>query len=63
MPRLSLTQSLADRTGTIGELFAMLRRHRLWWAIPAFALLVLLGLVLAGLQSVPYVAPFIYTVF
>jgi hypothetical protein len=41
----------------------MLRRNGRWWAIPAVMLVVLLGLVLAGLQAIPYVAPFIYTVF
>ena len=56
-------KSFADRASTVGELFAMLGDHGRWWAIPAFVLLILLGLVLIGLQAIPYVAPFIYTVF
>jgi hypothetical protein len=49
--------------GTIGQLLRMLSVHGHWWAIPAFALLIVLGLVLVGLHAIPYVAPFIYTVF
>lgn len=63
IPKISFTQSLIDRMGTVGQLLRMLGVHGHWWAIPAFVLLILLGLVLVGLQAIPYVAPFIYTVF
>ena len=40
----------------------MLGHNQRWWIIPAVALLIVLGIVLVGLQAIPYVAPFIYTV-
>ena len=58
-----MIRSISDRLSTIGELFGVLRLNGRSWAIPAVMLVVLLGLVLAGLQAIPYVAPFIYTVF
>jgi hypothetical protein len=54
---------MSDRASTIGELFGMLGHHGRWWIMPAFVLVVVLGIVLAALQAIPYVAPFIYTVF
>jgi Family of unknown function (DUF5989) len=41
----------------------MLGHHRRWWIIPAVMLVIVLGIVLLALQAIPYVAPFIYTVF
>ncbi len=41
----------------------MLGRHGRWWIIPAVMLLIVLGIVLVVLQAIPYMAPFIYTVF
>lgn len=52
-----------DRVATISELFRMLGQNGRWWIMPAVAVVVLLGLVLAALHAIPYVAPFIYTVF
>ena len=63
MPRILLLRGVADRFATIGELLAMLSANGRWWTIPAVMLVVMLGLVLAGLQAIPYVAPFVYTVF
>jgi hypothetical protein len=63
MLSLQWTHSLADRFRTVGELFRMLRTNGRWWAMPLFAIVVLLSFVLAGLQAIPYVAPFIYTIF
>ena len=57
-----MLQNLADRASTVGELFSMLGHNHRWWIIPAVALLIVLGVVLVGLQAIPYVAPFIYTV-
>lgn len=51
------------RLGTLGELLRMLVRHGRWWAVPMVVVLGTLGLILAGLQAVEYVAPFIYAVF
>ncbi len=55
--------NVALRLGTIGEIWRMTRRTTRWWLAPMFVLLAVLGLALAGLQAIPYVAPFIYAVF
>jgi hypothetical protein len=60
---MALIRGVSDRLSTIGELVGVLQQNGRWWAIPAVVLVVVLGLVLAGLQAIPYVAPFIYTVF
>jgi len=58
-----LLRSFADRASTIGELFGLLGHDGRCWVIPAAALLIGLGIVLIVMQAIPYVAPFIYTVF
>ena len=60
---MAIARGVTDRLRTIFELFGMLKSNKRWWAIPAFFLLMLLGLALAGLHAIPYIAPFIYTVF
>jgi hypothetical protein len=55
--------TFATRLRTVGELARVARQSRRWWLAPMFLLLGLLGLALAGLQAIPYVAPFIYSVF
>ncbi len=54
---------IALRFQTVFEMLAMLRATGRWWLAPLFAMLLLLGLALAGLQAIPYVAPFIYSLF
>ena len=56
-------EALGDRFATIAELFQMLASGGRWWAIPAFVVLILLSIVFVVLHAMPYVAPFIYTVF
>ncbi len=56
-------EGLRLRLDTLGELLNMLSRNKRWWLVPMVAVLGLLGLVLAGLQAVEYIAPFIYAVF
>jgi hypothetical protein len=56
-------ESLLLRLGTVGELLALFLRGKRWWMLPLVGLLLALGLVLVLLQSVQYVAPFIYMVF
>ncbi len=48
--------------GTVGELFALLWSHRLWWLIPAIVVLLFFGIVIA-LGGLAGVGPFIYTLF
>ena len=54
---------MALRFRTVIELLAMLRATGRWWLAPLFGTLLLLGLALAGLHAIPYVAPFIYSLF
>ena len=56
-------ESLMLRMGTAGELFSMFLRGGRWWMLPMLMGFVLLGLILALLESASYVAPFIYMVF
>ena len=56
------TSMMTDRFRTIGELLRMLQTNGRWWAVPLFAVIVCLSLVLVALQAIPYVAPFIYSV-
>jgi hypothetical protein len=53
---------LSERFRTVSELFRMLNANGRWWAMPFFAIVMVLGLVLGLLQAIPYVAPFIYTI-
>ena len=46
----------------ISELFRFLWKQKLWWLIPAVAVLLIFGLLLIFAQSTP-LAPFIYTLF
>ena len=56
-----VTESQAQRTGFVKELFLFLAHNKKWWLLPIVVVLVLLAVlaVLAGTA----VAPFIYTLF
>jgi hypothetical protein len=56
-------ESMLLRLGTVGELCALLVRGGRWWMVPLVLVLVLAGVALLLLQSMQYVAPFIYMVF
>ncbi len=56
-------ESFLLRLGTAGELLSMFVRGGRWWMLPLLLIFLLLGLILVLLQSVQYVAPFIYMVF
>ncbi len=56
-------ESFLLRMGTAGELLSMFVRGGRWWMLPLLLIFLLLGLILVLLQSVQYVAPFIYMVF
>jgi hypothetical protein len=51
------------RLGTAGELLALLWRGGRWWMLPIVVILLAAGALLLFLQSVHYVAPFVYLVF
>jgi hypothetical protein len=54
--------ALLARFRVIQALTQSFARSEHWWMLPMVFILVLLGLVLAGLQTLHYVAPFIYAV-
>ena len=63
---MSIERSLSAlglRLGTLGQLLLLARRTTRWWLAPLLLLLGVLGLALAGLYAIPYVAPLIYAVF
>lgn len=62
-PRLSRTEVMLLRFGTAGELLAMFVRGGRWWMLPIIVVFLLVSVGLLFLQSVQYVAPFIYMVF
>lgn len=51
------------RLGVVGELIAHFARGDRWWLAPLALVLGLLGLVMVVLQSIEYVAPFVYLTF
>ncbi len=59
----SRTETALMRLGVVGELIAHLARGDRWWLAPLALLLGLLGLVMVVLQSIEYVAPFVYLSF
>ncbi len=50
------------RLGTVGELLALFVRGGRWWMMPLVVVLVLVSAVLLFLQSIHYIAPFVYAV-
>lgn len=57
------TESILMRFGTVGELLMLVSAGGRWWMLPLVLALVVLGIGLVALQSVEYIAPFIYMVF
>lgn len=55
-------EAIRSRLRVIGQIWAAFGRSGRWWMLPMVTLLLILGLVLAGLSAVHYVAPFIYAV-
>ena len=51
------------RFGTVGALVAMFVRGGRWWMLPVIVVFLLVSVGLLFLQSMQYVAPFIYMVF
>lgn len=56
-------ERLVLRFGTVGALIAMLVRGGRWWMLPLILGFLLVAVGLIFLQSVHYVAPFIYMIF
>jgi hypothetical protein len=59
----SRIETILLRLGVIGELMTLFIRGDRWWMAPLVLLLAVLGLALVVLQSIEYVAPFIYMAF
>jgi hypothetical protein len=51
------------RFGTAGELMALLWKGGRWWMLPVVVILLGAAALLIFLQSIHYVAPFVYMVF
>lgn len=51
------------RLGTAGELMALLWKGGRWWMTPVVVVLLCAAALLIFLQSIHYVAPFVYMVF
>jgi len=54
--------SIARRCEIIGEFFGFLWREKLWWMIPMFGVIFIVGLLIVLGQS-SAISPFIYTLF
>jgi hypothetical protein len=50
-------------TSTASELIRGLWRGPYWWLVPVLLLLLPAAVLFVFLQAVPFVAPFVYTVF
>lgn len=59
----SKMETMLMRFGTAGALLAMLGRGGRWWMVPLVVVLLVVAVGLLFLQSIHYVAPFIYMVF
>lgn len=59
----SRTSIWVDRFGVIGELFQLFARGERKWLLPLGILLASIGLLLVFLQSIEYIAPFVYMAF
>ena len=62
-PKPSRLEATLMRLGTAGALLAMLGRGSRPWMLPLVLVLLVIGAGMVFLQSVQYVAPFIYMVF
>ncbi|MBI2788375.1 MAG: hypothetical protein HYX59_06785 [Elusimicrobia bacterium] len=59
---MGIVKDAARRVGVVNGLFAFLWRNRLWWMIPIFLAVLVVGFIVA-LAAHPAAAPFIYTLF
>lgn len=55
--------SVKTGTGTATELIKGLWQGPFWWLVPIVLLLLPAAVLFVFLQAVPFVAPFVYTVF
>lgn len=59
---MGIVRDATRRLGVVNGLFVFLWRQRLWWMIPIFLAVVVVGLIVA-LAAHPAAAPFVYTLF
>ena len=60
---MGVWRQFGRRLETVQELTKYFWRRRLWWLLPMVVLLGLFGVLLVTSQTMPFVAPFIYTMF
>lgn len=60
---MKLFRKLRGGMATAGELIVQVWRGPNWWLVPVVLILLPAALLLVFLQTVPLVAPFVYTVF
>ena len=60
---MNVLARLATRFSTVGELFVMVMGGSRLWLLPMFVVFALAAVLLAVVQVLEYVAPFVYTVF
>jgi hypothetical protein len=59
----ALVSKVRVGAATASELVRMLWNGPFWWLVPVLALLLPAAILFVVLQAVPWVAPFVYTVF
>lgn len=51
-----------SKSGTVKEVFELLREKKAWWLVPMVSVFLLLGVILIATQS-SMLSPFIYALF
>jgi Family of unknown function (DUF5989) len=59
---MRIIEGTLSRLGTVGEVLLFLWHRKLWWLVPMFVVLLLLGGLMILAQTTG-IAPFIYTLF
>jgi hypothetical protein len=61
--KLSRTQSIGTRLGTVRELYRYISEKRLWGMVVLVTTLLLFSIVVVTAEAVHFLAPFVYTIF
>ena len=60
---MRIIKKVASGASTVKELLARVWQGPHWWLVPVILILLPLSIVLVLLNTVPVVAPFVYTIF